>query len=177
MSIARKCTEKGCDIDKNIVKGLCSLHRNRAWHKEHLLYGTWQQMKGRCYRKTHPRYKDWGGRGITVCDRWLNSYANFANDMGERPKGMTLDRIDNNKGYSPENCRWATPKQQSDNKRLIYKNNTSGHIGITYMSRTGKWRAYVKSNKKVKIILEHPDKQTVLNAYHEFVGTCKQCDK
>ncbi len=80
-------------------------------------YRTWSDMKGRCFRTLNRDYPDYGGRGITVCDRWKNSFEDFVSDMGERPKGSTIDRIDVDGNYEPGNCRWATSKQQQRNKR------------------------------------------------------------
>lgn len=80
------------------------------------IYRRWQCMISRCHNKSDDGYYLYGARGIKVCESW-HKFENFYEDMGDAPKGRSLDRIDNNKDYSPENCRWATYKQQSRNKR------------------------------------------------------------
>lgn len=81
---------------------------------------SWQSMLTRCFNPKIKNFEYWGGRGITVCDRW-KTFENFLADMGERPDGMTLDRYPNNDGhYEPGNCRWASPGQQSSNTRQAW---------------------------------------------------------
>ena len=82
-------------------------------------YMSWRSMRMRCTKPTAKGYKYWGGRGITVCGRWLNSFENFYSDMGPRPAGTSLDRIDNNGNYEPGNCRWATGPEQRANQRRV----------------------------------------------------------
>jgi hypothetical protein len=102
----------GCANKENLAKRVTT--HGMSGNK---IYRTWANMLRRCQNKNHPRYSDYGGRNISVCIEWLD-FENFYKDMGEHPEGLTLDRIDNDKGYSKQNCRWATPKQQAENRRL-----------------------------------------------------------
>ena len=107
----------------------------------------WANMLSRCRRETHPLYKYYGGRGITVCKRWFK-FENFYKDMGDCPEGLTIERIDNEKGYFPDNCKWGTYTEQANNRRpstRIYptiefkgqkltKTQWARKIGLNYMT-------------------------------------------
>lgn len=112
------------------------------------LYPVWLSMKDRCHNENSRSYKRYGAKGITVCDRWRYSFENFLEDMGEPPPGLTLDRRDGTKGYSPDNCRWATPKEQTLNRSVTrwieYNGETlcladwARKIGIDFKTLSGR---------------------------------------
>ena len=96
-------------------------HGHNIKGKQSKTHKTWTAMLHRCRSPNYSSYKDYGGRGISVCERW-QKFENFLLDMGERPEGMSIDRIDVNGNYEPSNCRWATPSQQQKNQRRHVKN-------------------------------------------------------
>lgn len=91
-------------------------HAHTTGRKSSPTYNSWHGMLQRCLNPSSPAYDRYGGRGITVCKRW-RKFSNFLSDMGERPDGLTLERKNNNKGYGPKNCRWASYSDQALNKR------------------------------------------------------------
>lgn len=114
----------GC-LYKDTREGLGRSRRKYECGSNHRLYHIWQGMKYRCINKNGRRYKDYGGRGITVCDEWKNNFQSFyewsvANGYRE---DLSIDRIDNDKGYCPENCRWATALEQRKNRRDTVTNH------------------------------------------------------
>lgn len=98
------------------VRRRSTIHGHAERNNESSTYCSWQSMLKRCLNPKHHQFQDYGGRGIKVCDRWLK-FENFLADMGERPTGLTLERKENDKGYYQANCRWASPKEQANNRR------------------------------------------------------------
>lgn len=122
-----------CGVEKEILHGnlrhgastSCGCHRLNVLRTVNISHGkshkptwlSWRAMRDRCTRVSCKDYVNYGARGIAVCDRWLNSFEDFLADMGDRPKGKTLERKKNHLGYSATNCVWATPLEQGNNKR------------------------------------------------------------
>lgn len=132
----KECNYPEC-TNKYYGNGLCGQHYRMTRYDKHErvrkylnstgpkhytpAYASYMNMIQRCYNKNNQIYKYYGDRGIVVCDRWMESFDNFVDDMGESTPGLTLDRIDVNGNYEADNCRWATKAEQNKNKRPIYR--------------------------------------------------------
>ena len=117
------CLKRDMTIERNMIHGL----------SDHEIFFIWANMMQRCYNPKHPGYAYWGGRNIRVCKRW-HDVKNFIDDMYPTyKKGLSLDRVDNSKGYSKDNCRWATKMEQSTNTRAVKKIKNS--LGQEFISQ------------------------------------------
>lgn len=173
----RICKVSNCSsiglVDKRsgknvLIKGYCNKHYQRVYKygdenavkrpqgraneatvSAHSLRALYLNMLARCYNPENKAYSFYGERGIKVCERWYgkDGFINFLEDMGDRPTNLTLDRIDNDKGYDPANCRWVSMRVQGINKRR-YKNNTSGCKGVHFHRASYKWRAKIMLDGK-----------------------------
>ena len=135
---------------------------------KHRLYHIWFGLVDRCTNPNHNRYKDYGGRGITVCEEWLD-VKNFIEDMyPSYMEGLSLDRIDNDKGYSLDNCRWVDASTQALNQR-IQKNNTSGFVGVSYHNGKARWSASVGVKYKKAHIGHYSTIEEAVQARDQYI--------
>lgn len=147
------CNLKNCKSTGCIE---CVKIKRRTHNMSHSpTYSIWVQMIERCHNEKHRFYKWYGARGITVCPRWYNNFTYFLNDMGEKPEGMSLDRIDNDKGYGKNNCKWSTKSEQQRNRRnsIKIKEINNGWIIIRRIEGCKKYIIQCEICKKERDVL------------------------
>lgn len=113
----KQFTARATAVNEGNTTSCGCLRRSSVAHLHQNLYKRWTAMKQRCYNPKFKQFVDYGGRGIKVCTRWRESFENFFADMGDAPKGLTLDRVDVNGNYESRNCRWASRRTQQLNRR------------------------------------------------------------
>jgi hypothetical protein len=165
----------------NLLRGQ-SRRCSACYHASHVTHGqtkdrtksptyvTWQAMHWRCISARDREFGSYAGRGISVCERW-QEFENFLSDMGERPKGMSIDRIDNDAGYSPGNCRWATCTDQSINRRKE-RGGTSRFRGVHWDSTRSKWQASLKHNHRSTYLGRFDNEVEAARAYNAAAIQC-----
>lgn len=132
-------------IKSGVIKSCGCLVGEYHGMKKHRFYDTYRNMMKRCYTKSDPSYKNYGGRGISVCEEWQDIIKFVAWADSTYIEGYTLDRIDSAGNYEPSNCRWADATTQAINQRMM-KNNTTGYVGV-YLARDNRWESRLTFNK------------------------------
>ena len=151
---------KSCGCNLFITHGLCS----------NKFYQTWASMVKRCTNPNVWDYKYYGARGVVVCEEWLNvsNFVAWCDLTYPNIEDATLDRINNDKGYSPENCTWSDKTTQVLNRRIM-KNNKSGYVGVIWNKRDKKWRANIRINKILKQIGSFKTKEEAIQARDNYI--------
>lgn len=167
------------NINRGHTKSCGCYHKRRTveTHKTHglgytRLYNIWNNIKNRTLNPKDKRYNYYGGRGITICDEWKNDVKSFYDwsilNGYEENKSLSIDRIDNDGNYCPENCRWVTQTIQNRNRR-IRTNNTSGYKGVRYRKDNNKYRAGIVINKKSVNLGSYPTAVEGAIAYNNYI--------
>jgi len=157
------CLNKQTQVESNTTHG----------YAHHPAYRVWQSMRNRCNNKNHHSYKNYGGKGITVCKEWedVTTFMQWCLSNGYE-KGLDLDRIDNDKGYYPENCRFVSRRQNIHNRNPLSSLNTSGYAGITILA-SGKFATKIKSidinGGKTKFLGHYPTVEEAVIARNTFI--------
>ncbi len=149
-------------------------------------YNSWSSMRSRCYREKDRCFELYGGRGIKVCEQWINNYDNFFNDMGECPENMSLDRINCDQGYDKDNCRWVTMKTQQNNRRnnfIVEFNNRKLSLTewskITGLNSDTIWKRLIRWNwaieKALTFTTERPWSHGTNTGYSKYKCRCLEC--
>ncbi len=140
-------TSCGCYQKQMVIEA--NLRRTTHGMAGHRLYHTWTNMINRTTNQKYTKFKDYGGRGIKVCEEWLD-INNFIDDMyPSYSEGLSIDRIDNNGNYEPNNCRWATKTTQHRNTRILRSTNTSGYRGVIFNKAINKWQAEIVAGMRI----------------------------
>ncbi len=141
------------------------MYKHGLW--KHPLYKTWGKMKERCYNQKYKSYKNYGGRGITVCEEWKHDPKTFVEWCLAHgwQKGLLIDRRDNEGNYSPDNCRFVDAGLSARNKRLLRSDNTSGYVGVSFHKKDNKYQAHIAMKGERKYLGEFTDPMSAAIAY------------
>jgi hypothetical protein len=161
-------------MKSNVTRGLiksCGCLKNKGTHglSKHPIHTVWEGIIQRTRNKNSTAYSYYGGRGINICEEWRD-FKNFYDDMIDGyEKGLSIDRIDNDKGYEKSNCRWATKSIQSSNTRLLRANNKTGYRGVSWSSARNKWVSQIGVNGKTINLGRYISPIDAAKAYDNYV--------